>query len=76
VTDSATNVAVMSGAYFLCLQGAHDKGTRFLFLTILYCSSGECPPALDDVVEGGVGDMMEAFCAPDPGIRRTKVSQS
>lgn len=41
--------------HFLFLQGAHDNGTRFLFLTTLYCPSGECGPELDAVAEGGVG---------------------
>ena len=45
--------------YFLFLQGAHDNGTLFLFLTTRYCASGEyCPPALEAVADGGVGVMM------------------
>lgn len=43
--------------HFLCLHGAHDNGTLFLFLTTRYCVSGEFP--VDDPVEGGVGDI---FC--------------
>lgn len=29
------------GPHFLFLQGAHDNGTLFLFLTTRYCPSGE-----------------------------------
>ena len=39
--------------HFLFLQGAHDNGTLFLFLTTLYFPSGEYCPELD--AEGGVG---------------------
>ena len=44
--------------HFLCRHGPHDKGTRFLFRTTRYWASGEWPPALEDVVEGGVGVMI------------------
>lgn len=43
---------------FLCLHGPHDKGTRFLFRTTRNCGSGGDCPALDDVVDGGVGGML------------------
>lgn len=42
-----------SDTHFLWRQGAHDSGTLFLFRTTL--NSGDCAPALEDVVEGGVG---------------------
>jgi hypothetical protein len=45
--------------YFLCLHGPQDRGTRFLLRTTLNCGSGGDCPALDEVVEGGVGGMME-----------------
>ena len=45
-------------AYFLCLQGPQDSGTRFLLRTTLNWASGGDWPALDDVVEGGVGGMV------------------
>ena len=45
--------------HFLFLHGAHDKGTRFLFLTTLYCPSGEYCPELEAVAEGGVGVIAE-----------------
>lgn len=41
--------------YFLCRHGPHDKGTLFLLRTTRNCASGDWPPALDEVVEGGVG---------------------
>ena len=47
--------------YFLCLQGPHDNGTLFRLRTTLKCGSGGDCPALDDVVEGGVGGMMMLF---------------
>ena len=43
---------------FLCLQGAQDRGTRFRFRTTLNWASGGEWPALDDVVDGGVGGMV------------------
>jgi hypothetical protein len=49
--------------YFLCLHGAQDNGTRFLFLTTLnWGSGGECP-ALEEVVEGGVGGIVAELAA-------------
>lgn len=39
--------------YFRWRHGAHDKGTRFRLRMIL--NSGEWVPALDEVVDGGVG---------------------
>ncbi len=45
-------------AYFRFLQGAQDKGIRFLFLMTRNCPSGERAPALDEVVDGGVGDIL------------------
>jgi hypothetical protein len=52
------HVRVALVAYFLCLHGPHDKGTRFLLRTTLNCGSGGDCPALDDVVEGGVGGIL------------------
>jgi hypothetical protein len=46
-------------AYFRLLQGAQDKGMRFLFLMTRNCPSGEWAPALDEVVDGGVGDIFK-----------------
>jgi hypothetical protein len=43
-----------SCAYFLCLQGPHDRGMRFLLRTTLNWGSGGDCPALEEVVEGGV----------------------
>jgi hypothetical protein len=43
------------GTHFLCRHGPQDNGTLFLFRTTRNCASGEWPPALEDVVEGGVG---------------------
>lgn len=57
---SASSNGLVSGemiAYFLCLHGPQDKGTRFLFRTTLNWGSGGDWPALDEVVEGGVGGM-------------------
>lgn len=45
-------------AYFLCLQGAHERGIRFLLRTTLKWPSGECG-VLDEVVEDGVGAISE-----------------
>jgi len=45
-------------AYFLCLHGPHERGTRFLLRTTRNCGSGGDCPALDDVVEGGVGGIL------------------
>jgi hypothetical protein len=45
-------------AYFRCLQGPQDKGTRFRLRTTLNWASGGDWPALDDVVDGGVGGMV------------------
>jgi hypothetical protein len=50
--------AVVAMAYFLCLHGPHDRGTRFLLRTTLNCWSGGEYPALDEVVEGGVGGIL------------------
>lgn len=47
-------------AYFLCLQGPQDSGTRFRLRTTLNCGSGGDWPALEDVVDGGVGGMVTA----------------
>ncbi len=44
--------------HFLCLQAAQERGTRLRFLTTRYWPSGECAAMLEDVVEGGVGTMM------------------
>ena len=44
---------------FLCRQGPQDSGTLFLFRTTLNCASGGDCPALDDVVEGGVGGIVQ-----------------
>ena len=57
-----------SEAHLRLRQGAQDKGTRFLFLMTRNCPSGERAPALDEVVDGGVGDISEdgssqSFCA-------------
>jgi hypothetical protein len=47
-------------AYFRCLHAPHDKGTRFRLRTTLNCGSGGDCPALEEVVEGGVGGMVAA----------------
>ena len=47
---------------FLCRHGPQESGTRFLFRTTRYWASGECPPTLEEVVEGGVGVMMMNTC--------------
>lgn len=39
---------------FLCRQGPHDRGMRFLLRTTLNWGSGGDCPALEEVVEGGV----------------------
>lgn len=49
---------VSRGTYFRCRQGAQESGTRFLFLVILCRPSGENALALDEVVDGGVGDIL------------------
>lgn len=62
-------------AYFRFLHGAHETGTRFRFLTTRYCPSGECAPMLDEVVDGGVGDIfvvVEAVCASNKASRCAK----
>ena len=49
--------------YFRCLHGAHERGIRFLLRTTRCCVSGERgdgAPALDEVVEGGVGVIFPA----------------
>lgn len=46
---------------FRCLQGPQDKGTRFRLRTTLNWASGGDWPALDDVVDGGVGGMVTAM---------------
>jgi hypothetical protein len=53
----ALDVAVL--AYFRCLHGPHDKGTRFRLRTTLNCGSGGDCPALDEVVDGGVGGILD-----------------
>jgi hypothetical protein len=45
-------------AYFRCLHAPHDKGTRFRLRTTLNCGFGGDCPALEEVVEGGVGGMI------------------
>jgi len=45
-------------AYFRCLQGPQDSGTRLRLRTTLNWGSGGDWPALDDVVEGGVGGIV------------------
>lgn len=47
--------------YFLCLHGPQDRGTRFLLRTTLNWGSGGDCPALDDVVDGGVGGMVSDY---------------
>jgi hypothetical protein len=42
---------------FRCLQGAHERGTRFRLRTTLKLLSGEWPE-WEEVVEGGVGVML------------------
>lgn len=49
----------ISGTHFLCRQGAQERGIRFLFLITLNWPSGERAPPLDDVVDGGVGDILD-----------------
>jgi hypothetical protein len=44
--------------YFRCLHGPQDRGTRFRLRTTLNCASGGDWPALDDVVDGGVGGIV------------------
>jgi len=48
---------------FLCLHGPQDKGTRFLLRTTLNWGSGGDCPALEDVVDGGVGGIVDATVA-------------
>lgn len=43
---------------FLCLHGPQDSGTRLRFRTTRNWGSGGDCPALDDVVDGGVGGMV------------------
>jgi hypothetical protein len=43
---------------FRCLHAPQDKGTRFRLRTTLNCGSGGECPALEEVVEGGVGGMV------------------
>lgn len=50
---------------FLCRHGPHDKGTLFLFRTTRNCASGDWPPILDEVVEGGVGVIADAVYFKD-----------
>jgi hypothetical protein len=45
-------------AYFRCLHAPQDKGTRFRLRTTLNCGSGGECPALEEVVEGGVGGIV------------------
>lgn len=52
-----SSTRVISRTHFLFLQGAHDSGTLFLFLTILYCPSGDCGRPTDVEADGGVGDI-------------------
>lgn len=42
---------------FLCLQGAHERGTLFLFRTTRNWPSGDWPE-WDELAEGGVGVMV------------------
>lgn len=48
----------MSGTYFLWRQGPQESGIRFLLRITL--NSGECVPALEEVVDGGVGVMLKS----------------
>jgi hypothetical protein len=57
----AIHLVYVWSTYFLCLHGPHDRGTRFLLRTTLNCGSGGDCPALDEVVEGGVGGMLGVF---------------
>lgn len=43
------------GPHFLFLQGAHDKGTLFLFRTTRNCPSGEL---IEVAADGGVGGIV------------------
>jgi hypothetical protein len=62
------------GPYFLCLHGPQDKGTRFLLRTTLNCGSGGDCPALDEVVEGGVGGIAGVFVdARSVQVRRERI---
>ena len=56
---------------FRCLQGAHERGTRFRLRTTLKLLSGEWPE-WEEVVEGGVGVML-AFASCGKGGRRASV---
>lgn len=44
-------------AYFLCLHGPQDRGTRLRFLVIRCAASGDAAPC-DECAEGGVGVML------------------
>jgi len=48
---------------FRCLQAPHDRGTRFGLRTTRNCGSGGECPALEEVVDGGVGGMAGFVCS-------------
>lgn len=45
---------ITQATHFLCLQGPHDRGTRFLFRTTRLWLSGDGGPCIEDVLDGGV----------------------
>ena len=51
-------IASQRYTYFRCLQAPHERGTRFLLRTTLNCGSGGDCPALEELVEGGVGGIL------------------
>lgn len=55
-------VAIELYTYFRCLQAPHDRGTRFRLRTTRNCGSGGECPALEEVVDGGVGGMALCVC--------------
>lgn len=59
--------------YFLCLQGPQDNGTRLRLRTTRNWGSGGDCPALDEVVEGGVGGMVaQGLDDGGSGVRAVK----
>lgn len=56
---------------FLCLQGAHERGTLFLFRTTRNWPSGDWPE-LDEDAEGGVGVMLDCKRAEERIAERVK----
>lgn len=76
--EAEDSEGVMSGvgtkntdkAHFRFLHDPHERGTRFLFLTIRCWGSGERPPTLEDAVEGGVGVIRTVYSVVPDIINR------